>query len=1064
MEPNSAEALNPGETRERRLEPGGRHDYTFELATDHYARIEVEQKGLDVYLELFDPGGSLLTEVDSPTGTEGTEAASVVGEPGGAYRLAVVSSDPEAEPGGYVIRLTEPRPATEENRIRVATERVFHQGETLRRARKSEEAIPLYREALSGWRSLEDATGEAQALHRLGWMLGRSRRYEEGLGTLNSARELFQQTGDRRMEGGTLNLIGRIHLRLGDPRQALEAHRRALEIFEQLGNLEGRAAALDNLGNLHKRAGRIEEAFRCFEQALEIWQQVGYLQEQAATRLSLGDLYLLQNELEAARSSLERARSLGEETEDSRAVAIALRRLGDVHDRRGQQDEAREVLERALEIQREGEDHRGMATTLSSLGTVAMKRGDLAAARDHLEDALEHCRQLEDSHLEAVVLHKLGRVAYREGELEEAHRLHSEAIPLYREHRDPRGETSATFGAARALHDLGRLEEAKRLLEQTTEAAEASRTASESLELRATYFASRAHYWELYVDTLMALHQRHPSDGYDVLAFDATERWRARSFLDLLQQGRLELREGAGDEILARERQLREQLDRLQENRLLELSRGEPSPEESLEAEEREILRQLDRVHREIRTGSGRPRDLTAPNVLRLSQIQDDLLDPETLLLAYFLGPERSYLWVVGKRSFESHVLPERETVEALARELQGRVEKPSVLDRRAQADAVARLSETILAPAAGALASGDPDVGQGPRRLVVVADGALQYIPFAVLEDPAARSRGEEEGPTHLVRRHRTIHLPSASVLGAVRERGREVEPQRRDEEAREGEGPRPLIAVVADPVFGTGPAGSEPALTEAVVRSARDLGLGRPAPLPYTRNEAEAILGMVPEDRRLGLLGHDATRDSVLQGELNSYPIVHFATHGLVHPAHPELSGLLLTVVDEDGEPRGGFLSLADVYSLDLSARLVVLSACETGLGKELQGEGLMGLTRGFFHAGASGLVVSLWQVQDRSTAELMERFYRRLFEGAASPAEALRQAQLSMLDEGEWRDPYYWAPFIFQGDWTLAPLSPDDSIEKQQLGQPPPDDYQDDDLPPPRIQAPGTEGGGS
>jgi len=1045
------QALVPGRATEHELAPGEAHEHTFELPPGHTTRIVVEQRGIDVMLKLFDPEGSLLSEVDSPSGTEGPETVSEVAEVGGSYGLTVESTDPDAEPGRYEIHLAPPRPGTEIDRTRVRAERAFHEGENLRRAWKFREAIPRYEQALVDWRSCQDPVWEAEALHRLGWMLDEMRNWSEALEQYLSALDLFRETGNRRMEATTLNQIGRARMNLGKPAQAFEDHQRALEIFGELENRQGQAGSLANLGNLHKRAGRIEEAFQAYESALTIWQETGFVGDQATTWLSLGDLYLLQNKLDDALASFERARSLGTQAQDRRVEAISLRRLGDLQDRLGRSSEAREALERSLELRRELEDRRGEAHVLSSLGTVAMKEGSLTEARDHLQHSLELFRSLKDGHGEAVALHKLGRVAYREGKLEQAYERHAEAIPLYRKYRDRQGETSSTFGAARALHDLGRLEDARELLENTTASTQSLRTESGSLELRATYFASRAHYWELYIDTLMELHERDPLVGSNVLAFDAAEEWRARSFLDLLQEARLKIRKGADQDLLEEERRLRERLNLLLANRLLEPGDGSRLADlaRSLGGEEQELLRQLDRVHGELRSRSPLAPELTQLTPLLLSEIrEEELLDRDTVLLAYFLGPKRSYLWLVGDRlvgdrNFESYPLPDRKTIESTAREVQRHLVEANVLLRDSETEAIDRLSEMILAPLEEALEKGS----DAPKRLVVISDGALQYIPFAALRDPTA------EQATPLVTNYEIIHLPSASVLAALRERGREDVPDREDVERTSH-----LIAVIADPVF-QAKDDSRIQLPESpeIARAARDLGRDRLAPLPFTRDEATAILELAPEGTALGLLGHDANRDAVMSGRLAPFSVLHFATHGLVSPAHPELSGLVLSLVDDRGQAQAGFLSLSDIYSLEISARLVVLSACDTGLGRQLQGEGLMGLTRGFFHAGAAGLVVSLWQVEDRSTAELMKRFYKELLEKLRlreplSPAAALRHAQISMIEDEKWNDPYYWAAFTFQGDWVTSALL-DDSIEKQLVGAPPPEDYPDDDLPPPR-----------
>ena len=146
-----------------------------------------------------------------------------------------------------------------------------------------------------------------------------------------------------------------------------------------------------------------------------------------------------------------------------------------------------------------------------------------------------------------------------------------------------------------------------------------------------------------------------------------------------------------------------------------------------------------------------------------------------------------------------------------------------------------------------------------------------------------------------------------------------------------------------------------------------------------------------------------------------------MHFATHGLLNSIHPELSGVVLSLVNKRGEAQDGFLRLNEIYSLKLPVELVVLSACQTGLGKEIRGEGLVGLTRGFMYAGSPRVMASLWKVDDKATSELMKSFYQGMLGSRhLSPAGALRAAQIEMLKQKRWQSPFYWAAFGLQGEW--------------------------------------------
>jgi CHAT domain-containing protein len=269
----------------------------------------------------------------------------------------------------------------------------------------------------------------------------------------------------------------------------------------------------------------------------------------------------------------------------------------------------------------------------------------------------------------------------------------------------------------------------------------------------------------------------------------------------------------------------------------------------------------------------------------------------------------------------------------------------------------------------------------------------------------------------------HEIVPLPSASTLTILREEVKERKPAEK------------TVAVLADPVFnssdervkglrGGGTSSIDNALPRAIQRTARDLGLNDAEltipRLPGTRREADQILTLVPRSQSKAAFDFAANRQTAASKELGEYRYIHFATHGFLNSLHPELSGIVLSMVDDKGNPQDGFLLAHEVFNLKLSAELVVLSACRTGLGKEVRGEGLVGLTRGFMYAGAPRVVVSLWSVSDEATAELMARFYRGMLSEKLRPAAALRAAQISLMKESRWQSPFYWAAFTLQGEW--------------------------------------------
>ncbi|MDY7014527.1 MAG: CHAT domain-containing protein, partial [Cyanobacteriota bacterium] len=539
-----------------------------------------------------------------------------------------------------------------------------------------------------------------------------------------------------------------------------------------------------------------------------------------------------------------------------------------------------------------------------------------------------------------------------------------------------------------------------------------------SSELRSTFFASKQDYYQFYIDLLMQRHDLDPARGYDAVALHASERARARSLLDLLAEANADIRQGVNPTLLEQERQLQLQLDAIEKRRVA-LYSSTPTAEQTarLERERETLISQYRELQGQIRANSPKYAALTQPQPLTLEEIQQNILDDDTLLLQYSLGEERSYLWLVGKNSFSSYVLPPGRELEAAARGFHQLLKNPRYNYRLRRslirvlspesAEAVPQISQMLLGPVVEQL---------GNKRLVIVSDGALQYIPFAALPLPGT----EDEQPVPLIADREIVHLPSTSTLGVLRQE-------------RAGRTPAPKqIALLGDPVFGPDDprVTAEPPVARGDGRdrgidgllldraaTTADVGLLR---LPGTRREVEAIMALVPEAQRSQVFDFAANRDFATREQLSQYRIVHLATHGILNSTHPELSGVVLSLVDEGGNPQNGFLRLHDVFNLNLNAELVVLSACQTGLGREVKGEGLVGLTRGFMYAGAPGVLVSLWNVDDAATAEMMARFYRLLLREGKSAAAALRQAQLEMRTETEWKSPFYWAAFTLQGEW--------------------------------------------
>jgi CHAT domain-containing protein len=678
------------------------------------------------------------------------------------------------------------------------------------------------------------------------------------------------------------------------------------------------------------------------------------------------------------------------------------------------------------------------------MGTAYSSLGEQQKAIEYFDRALALRLAVSDRQGEATTLNHFGRAFGLSGQPRKALEYYDRAMPIWRAVGDRNGEVAALYGMARAESDLGNLARAQANTEAALSIINTLRTKVASRYLRASYFASVQDLYKLHIDLLMRLHHRQPEAGFNVAAWKAYEQARARSLIDMLAEASADIREGVDPGLLARERSLQQTLN-AEAERQMRLFGGQHTEESAVAMRRKieELLNQLLAIEAELKAQSPRYAALTQPAPLGLAEIQNTVTDDTTLLLEYALGDERSYLWAVTSTSFSSYELPSRAVIEAAARRCyelltaRNRYVKFETSDERrkrvqqadaAYADAATVLSNILLGPVAAQMKQ---------KRLLVVPDGALEYLPFAALTIPRNESsaglqnirRTRSASFVPLIVEHEVTSIPSASTLAVLR---------------RELQGRAPaekVVAVFADPVFDkaderiTGNVGRNAgehhraaavstgeifaAANKQEATRSSDVSPSLPR-LPYTRQEADAILALAPPAGRKAALGFDANRTAAMSDDLIRFRIIHFATHSFLDSMHPELSGIALSMIDRQGKPQNGFLRGHEVFNMKLGAELVVLSGCRTGLGKEVKGEGLYGMTRGFMYAGARRVLVSLWDVQDQATARLMSDFYRGLL-GPKRPntAAALRAAQIATWRERRWQAPYYWAGFVLQGE---------------------------------------------
>ncbi len=845
------------------------------------------------------------------------------------------------------------------------------------------QAIKTFETALSLFTDIGDRTGQALALLNIGYSYSDSGNPPVAFDYYKRSLAIWQSVEDGRGIALAQTALGGAYSTMGEEQLALNLHKQAVEQFRAIGNKQGEVMALNGVGTVYQDLNQYQEAFDKYLEALRIDESIG--NRGALNKYALGKMLYLQGQIEPALAYYREALSVSRDVKDKTTEGHALK----------------------------------------GLGTIYFARGDTKTAIEYFDEARQLYKTSGNRRSEAFVLNDIGHIYDGAGDVMKALAIYAEALPIMQQISDRRGEALTLFNTAKAEFGRGNSSVALELIEKSIAISESLRTKIQNSKLRTSFFASVYQQYQLYINVLMYLHTQQPDKGFNTRALVASERARARSLLDSLLEERLAPGKGVTNELFQKEQQLLQTLEQKVEHQTKILS-GQPTEQEAGEIarEIRNLTIDFDDVRSKLREQSPRLATLTQPDQLRAEDIRSVVRDNDTALLEFTLGNERSYLWVVKTNSVVSYELPPRATIEALARKVyrlltaRQAMAGESVPDETKLKESDAEywtqakaLSTMVLGPAADKLNS---------NRLLIVSDGFLRYIPFEALPKPDQSSASLDP----LFLDHEIVGLPSALILAALRS------------DKSSAEAPTKMIAVIADPVFEkddprvslarkeTGSA-TENGDEAYLASSMRDFDEGEGKSvirrLPSTVREVQAIVATTSRDETMVASGFAAAKDRIAGDELKDYRIIHFATHGLLNNESPELSGIVLSLVDDHGEKQPGFLRLNDIYGMTLSADLVVLSACRTGLGRNIQGEGMVGLTSGFMYAGAKSVIASLWKVDDDATAELMGHFYTALFKDGLTPAAALNAAKREMWKQPRWRAPFYWAAFTLQGEYA-------------------------------------------
>jgi len=999
------------------LPAGGSHRYELLVPAGLYADLRVSQLQGNVVVKVDQPDGKEYASTDrvqfggvedmawiaGSGGRYGIEVRGVKGEPA-RYRIEADVKAPndaeKARANGFRIGWADSKalqnPKSGEGFRKLAAVYEAASAEFQKAGDNKREAYALtewanaifglaeYKKALELYlRAVElqrRATDEPQVLgtHLVSMgairtALGESRvamaLYEEALKTFPAGAAMGDQAN-------AVNSIGNAYARLGDNERALPYKLRAVEMRRQIGDKLGIGTSMVSMSSYYYNLRDLQKALEYAAQALPIFVEIKEEVWEARTLSELGIIYSDLRDSTKAEQYWARSEAIYRRYGHANGLAGVLYGMGGLKRREGDFKESERYFQEAADLNRKAGYTAGLSRSLAGLCDLYAASRQWEKVRKPGEEALALARKIGAPLEQSRPLRCLGEAAKHDKSYAEAEKLFQQALTVARRIND-RGEEMRVLGE---LSDVavasGNPREGISHMEQSVAIAETDALRLPDADLRARYRASRSSMNEAHLHLLMGLHEKDPAAGYAERAFDVVERVRARSLVELINaKGPREL-DGA-------QKKTENALLAAVANVQRELFREEtPAPRRvELRAELAKAERELDLFQSVSFAGKEAGFVFEAWDTGR---VRGELAGADGAVVSFSLGTARSYVWVLTAESAVSAALPPRKIIEERVAAFRKLVAKPVNALTAARAmpaiDAeAAALHKLLISPVASALA--------GKKRLLIIPDGALAYLPFEALG-----------GAAKLIESYSMAYAPSASTAGALRDRG-----------TGRAAAPMALLAF-ADPSL----PGSQSAT--AAMRSQVDRGFAFAA-LPNARTEVSSISGLFPSASTRTYVGSAATEGRLKSESLSEYRYLHFAAHGYFDEEEPRRSGIVMAQVPDSAED--GFLQAREVVGLRLNSDLVTLSACQSGLGKLLAGEGVQGLSRAFLHAGAQSVLVSLWNVDDSATAELMKRFYGNL-KAEVSKDDALRRAKLTMIrsTSGRWKHPYYWAPFVLNG----------------------------------------------
>jgi tetratricopeptide (TPR) repeat protein len=808
--------------------------------------------------------------------------------------------------------------------------------------------------------------------------------YSRSIETFKKAINLAAKIQSPDHELKCLRQMSRSYWYLDDFQEFRRLNDEALAIARALHNKKDEGICLNNLGLYEWKTSNYSKALAYYDQALAIAQAVKNPQSENECLNNMGIVYQEIGDYDKALSVLNRALLLDQKAFGRAYIAIDLNNIGIVYRKKGLLSGSPEDFRKALEyftksfdLLAEGRDNKTTIHFLNNIGAVHADQENHAEALKYFERALAIAESASDKEGISLSANNLGIVYYDLGDYDKAAAFSQRAIDIAVKLQTGHVLWEALLELANGAKKQNRLDEALSYYKDSISVIESARSSLALEELKASYLGTdkRIEAYHNLIDVLVRLHRADPGKAYDAQAFFYLEKAKARAFLDSIEVAQVPLLQGIDYRLAREEKRLTRELEDLYKKLLepnltsaqkadlgVSISRGEDDYE---------------KLKREIRSSSPAYAGLKYPDIIPLIEAQKTLAAAGTTFISYSVGKDGSYGFALDNKGLKIFPISAR-------KELQAKVSSylKVISDKDASDFSLGRelFSELVR-----------PGLGPAKKRIIFIPDDILHFLPFETLLQSESRD-------SWLVQDYAVAYAPSLSSLREIILRGRQS-------------GPRPKKDLLA---FGDPDYGAEDKAD--IFQNFYASSAFRFFPLKFSGTEVKRIAALF-RPRRADVYVKALASEKTLQSvPLADYKIIHFAAHGLIDDQRPARSSIVLSL--DPSSPEDGFVQVREIYNLKLRASLVGLSACQTGLGRFVRGEGIEGLNRAFFYAGASSVLMTLWAVNDEAGSQLMERFYRRL--RAADPiTDALRAAKLDLIRSPAFSHPYFWAGYVVTGD---------------------------------------------